>query len=78
MLEQADVVRRNKRKKQGRRVLDLLDESASLYGLHSVCIIIIPGTGYTYLYKEGFTCNDDVSTMLSLWLIARFGQFRDR
>lgn len=58
-----------KGKKSNRWVPDLWDESASLYGPLSV-YIIIPGTGYTYLYKEGFTCNDDVSSMVSLWLIA--------
>lgn len=63
--ERADEVRKNKRKKQA----DLSDESASLYGPRSV-YIIIPGTGYTYLYKEGFTYNDDVSSVVSLWLIA--------
>lgn len=58
-----------KGKNSNRWVQDLWDESASLYGPLSV-YIIIPGTGYTYLYKEGFTCNDDVSSMVSLWLIA--------
>lgn len=59
--------------------MDLADESAGLRSMdlrrvQRAASIIILGMEYihTYLYKEGFTISvhDDVSTTVSLWLIA--------